>query len=255
MNSEFERIEIHQQFPIEENYFSKFKMDFGNLNFQKSLMTYFSLVMLVIIYPVITIGTTDDPTALLKNLNEGMLLVLLLFTIAFQWFIFGIIYLSTWLEKTFLEGIGIKKIRAVDFAWAISFLMAANLILTGLAWVLAQIGLPMPGEIALLIPKDPLGRVVWVIVSFTAGFCEETAFRGYLMTRFRLLSKVKGWVIPIIVSSVIFGACHAYQGWPGFIIISTYGIMFAVLYVRTKTLWPCVIAHSLQDLSALFFPQ
>jgi membrane protease YdiL (CAAX protease family) len=113
----------------------------------------------------------------------------------------------------------------------------------------------MPGEITMLIPEDPVGRVIWVAVSFTAGFCEETAFRGYIMTRLRLIFKLDNWVIPTIVSSVAFGACHAYQGLPGIIIIGTYGLMFSLLYLRTRTLWPCIIAHSLQDLGALFFPQ
>jgi membrane protease YdiL (CAAX protease family) len=113
----------------------------------------------------------------------------------------------------------------------------------------------MSGEIQFLIPEDATGRVVWVLVSFTAGFCEEVGFRGYLMTRLRLVGRFQSWLVPTIVSALIFGACHAYQGWPGFIILSVYGAMFSLLYIRTGSLWPCVIAHSLQDLGALFFPQ
>ena len=127
-------------------------------------------------------------------------------------------------------------------------LMVANLALTGVAWFLGQIGLPMPGEISLLIPQDTIGRLVWVAVSITAGICEETAFRGYLMTRLRILGKFKTWVIPTIISAVAFGACHAYQGWPGFIIISIYGAMFSLLYIRTRSIWPCIIAHFFQHL-------
>ena len=100
----------------------------------------------------------------------------------------------------------------------------------------------MPGELAFLIPTDPVGRVVWVMVSFTAGFCEEIGFRGYLMTRLRIVGKMKSWVIPAIVSSLVFGICHAYQGIPGLILLSVYGGLFAVLYIRTGRLWPCIIA-------------
>ena len=75
------------------------------------------------------------------------------------------------------------------------------------------------------------------------------------MTRLRLLGKTNGWLIPTILSSVVFGACHAYQGLPGFILISVYGLLFALLYIRTGSLWPCVIAHFFQDFGALFFPQ
>lgn len=219
-------------------------------------MTWVGLFFLLVFYPGISlIGIDDDPTAILRDLNEGMRMVLLVATIIIQWMIFLVLWLATWRENTFLAGIGVKRIRLVDFAWAGAFLLVSNLLLTGLAWVLAQVGLPMPGEIAMLVPEDPAGRVVWVAVSFTAGFCEETAFRGYLMTRLRLLFKLQNWVLPTLISAVVFGACHAYQGLPGFILISVYGLMFALLYIRTGTLWPCIIAHSLQDLGALFFPQ
>ncbi len=188
-------------------------------------------------------------------LNDTVLLFTLVATIMVQWLLFLVLFVATFREQTGLLGVGLKPLRAVDFAWAISFLLAANLILAGLAWFLAQVGLPMPGEIALLIPQDTAGRIVWVVVSATAGFCEEIAFRGYLMTRLRILGKTKTWVMPVIVSSLAFGICHAYQGWPGLILLTVYGFMFALLYLRTRSLWPCIIAHFFQDFTALFIPQ
>ena len=53
----------------------------------------------------------------------------------------------------------------------------------------------------------------------------------------------------------LFGACHAYQGIPGLIVITVYGALFALLYIRTGRIWPCIIAHFFQDFSALFIPQ
>lgn len=209
----------------------------------------------MLIYPGLTAGFTDDPTSFLKNLNEGTRLILFISTIIMQWSIFLLILITTYREQTFLGGVGVIKIRGVDFLWAIAFLLTSNAILSLLALLLAQIGLPMSGEISLLIPQDLYGRIIWVAVSFTAGFCEEISFRGYLMTRLRLLGKFYNWVIPVLFSSLIFGACHAYQGLPGFIVITVYGLLFSLLYIRTGSIWPCVIAHSLQDFSALFIPQ
>ena len=224
---------------------ARFKERFGNANFRVSTLTWMSLFFLVILYPAMSVGFTEDPTAI----------VMLVVTILIQWCIFMLLWIATFRENTLLAGIGVKRIRILDFAWAGAFLLVSNLLLTGLAWFLAQVGLPMPGEVGMLIPEDTAGRIAWVAVSFTAGFCEETAFRGYMMTRLRLVFKLQNWVIPTIASSIIFGACHAYQGIPGFIIISAYGFLFAMLYIRTGSIWPCVIAHSLQDLGALFFPQ
>ena len=71
----------------------------------------------------------------------------------------------------------------------------------------------------------------------------------------RLVGKLQSWVIPVIVSSVIFGSLHAYQGIPGMIVITAYGILFALLYIRTGSIWPGIFAHFFQDFLALFIPQ
>lgn len=195
-----------------------------------------------------------EPGDFLRDINEGMRIFLLITTIIFQWVIFSLNYLAVYLEGTGLRGVGLKRIRPLDFAWGGSFFLAALLILSGLAWVMAQFGLELSGETAFLIPTDPVGRIVWVLVSFTAGFCEEVAFRGYLMTRIRLLIGAQTWVLPTLISSVLFGLCHAYQGLPGMILIGVYGVMFSLLYIRTGTLWPCVIAHFFQDVMYAFVP-
>ena len=251
----FERIAVYEAGSEPRSSFEKFKADSLNSNFRVSRLTWVSLFFLLIVYPGMSVGFTEDPTEMLKNLNEGTRLFLLISTVILQWLIFLLIYGTSYRERTLLAGLGFKKIRGIDFAWAFAFLLVANLLLSGLAWFLAQIGLPMPGEIAFLIPTDATGRIVWVAVAITAGVCEEAAFRGYLMTRLRLVGKLQGWFIPTIVSAVVFGACHAYQGVPGFIVISTYGLMFSLLYIRTGTIWPGIIAHFFQDFGALFFPQ
>ncbi len=195
-----------------------------------------------------------DPQEFLKELNEGTRIFLLVTTIVFQWVIFCLNYLAVFLENTGLRGVGLRRIRLLDFAWGASFFLAALLILSGLAWVMARVGLELPGETALLIPTDPVGRVIWVLVSFTAGFCEEIAFRGYLLTRIRLLLKSQSWLVPTAISSILFGLCHSYQGIAGMLLITVYGVMFALLYIRTGTLWPCIIAHFFQDVMYAFVP-
>jgi membrane protease YdiL (CAAX protease family) len=242
---------------VRDRRFEAFLLESGNYGFERSFWTYVSLGILLVLYPALSlVGVTgQDTSELLRSMSQGVLIFMLIVTILMQWSIFLVNYVTTFFEKTGLAGIGLKKIRLIDFAWAGAFFLCAWLLLTGLAWVLAQIGLPMPGEIGLLVPTDPFGKVIWVLVSFTAGFCEEVAYRGYLMTRLRLLGKTRSWVIPTIISALFFGIGHAYQGWPGLIVISVYGVFFSILYIRTGSLWPCIIAHSFQDLGALFLPQ
>ena len=211
--------------------------------------------MLLLVYPGLAVATADDPSNLTDVLTQDILLIVLIATVLMQWAVFLLLYTATFCERTGLAGLGLGRLRAVDFSWAVAFLVASNLILAGLAWGLAQVGLPMPGEIALLIPQDTVGRIVWVIVSATAGFCEEIGFRGYLMTRIRLLGKTNSWIMPTVLSALAFGLAHAYQGIPGIILITVYGLLFSLLYLRTGRLWPCIIAHFFQDFGALFYPQ
>jgi len=256
-NESYERIPIYGSDVqiAEPQHLRDFREDSQNTGFRPSVMTWLSLFFLILVYPGVSLIFADDPSVIFNSLDNFMLMFMLISTVIMQWFIFLWLFVTLMVEKSSLAGLGFKRIRGMDFAWAISFLLASNLILSGLAWCLAQIGLPMPGEISLMIPQDTAGRIVWVVVSFTAGFCEETAFRGYLMTRLRLLTRIPGWIIPTVVSSLAFGACHAYQGVPGLIIISVYGVLFSLLYIRTGSIWPCIIAHFFQDFSALFIPQ
>jgi len=218
-------------------------------------MTYVCLLVLLIGYPLAAVvGAGEDPLALLRNLDQTLLMILLISTIVIQWLIFLLNYGAIYLEQTGLAGVGLRGFRLVHLAWVVAFLLASNLLLSGLAWVLGELGYPMAGEVGLLIPTDPTGQVVWFFVAITAGFCEEVAFRGYLMTRLRLIFKLNSWWLPTLLSAVSFGICHTYQGLPGFIVITVYGALFSLLYIRTGSLWPCIIAHFFQDFGALFFP-
>jgi membrane protease YdiL (CAAX protease family) len=251
----YERVSVYGPASDEPEHLTRFKNESRNENFRVSKLTWLSLFFLIILYPGVSLLTAEDPSIFLKNLNNTLLMTLLVVTIIVQWTLFAWLLLSMWRENTDLAGLGFRRIRAIDFAWGIAFLLAANLVLSGLVWILGQIGMPMSGEIALLVPQDTAGRIVWVLVSLTAGITEETMFRGYLMTRLRLVFKLPNWVLPTIISAVAFGACHAYQGLPGLIVISVYGAMFSLLFIRTGSLWPCIIAHFFQDFSALFIPQ
>jgi len=208
----------------------------------------------MIIWPAASIMMVDNPSAALDTLSLSPILFIYLPTMVTQWLLFLLIFFTVRREETGLAGIGFKRIRLLDIFYAIAFLLVSNLILALLSLLLAHLGLPIEGEIQFLLPKNGTERIVWVPLSLTAGVCEEVAFRGYLITRMRLLGRNKNWILPVFVASIIFGSGHSYQGLSGFILMSVYGALFAVLFIRTGSLWPCIIAHFFQDFSALFYP-
>jgi membrane protease YdiL (CAAX protease family) len=79
-------------------------------------------------------------------------------------------------------------------------------------------------SLSFLAPEGPAQIVVWVLLSATAGFCEETIFRGYLQKQFIAWSN--NATIGILLSAVIFGACHIYQGAKAVVVITVYCLGF-----------------------------
>lgn len=81
------------------------------------------------------------------------------------------------------------------------------------------------------------------------GFYEEAMARGLLLHRsLALLSGVWG---PVLLSAVLFGMGHFYQGWLGILQTTLVGVVFARLTLHWGTLWPVIIAHATLNTGAL----
>ncbi len=250
----YERAPVYQVPTPDREDIARVKDDYGNHGYRTSKLTYLTLFVLIVLYPAQGyIG--GDPTEILKNLDNTLRMIVYLSTMLLQWAIFLLIYFSTYREKTGLRGIGLKKIRLVDFFWGGALLLSLFLVSSGVAKLLEILNYPVSGDVGLLLPQTLSGKITWFFLAFTAGFCEETAFRGFIMTRLRLTGKLRSWLIPVLVSSIAFGASHGYQGPPNMIVITSLGLLFALVYLRTKSIWPCVIAHFFLDFIALFIPQ
>ncbi len=82
------------------------------------------------------------------------------------------------------------------------------------------------------------------VVSLTAGSCEELLYRGYL------IGYLTHWMpgpAAALVTSVIFGVGHAYQGPRGMFTSGLLGLAFAGLYLSTGTLLPAMALHAVLD--------
>ena len=100
----------------------------------------------------------------------------------------------------------------------------------------------------IIMPRGLLELGVWVLLSISAGFCEEFVFRGYLQKQFFALTGSDA--AAIAVQAIVFGAAHQYQGNKGMITITIYGALFGVLATMRKSLRPGMIQHVMQDSSA-----
>jgi membrane protease YdiL (CAAX protease family) len=103
-----------------------------------------------------------------------------------------------------------------------------------------------------VVPVPPLGHwwtvPVLVLTAAKAALLEEVVVVAYLVTRLRQLGLTE--VAAIGASSLLRGTYHLYQGWGGFLGNLAMGLLFGVVFTRTRRAWPIVIAHFLLDVGA-----
>jgi membrane protease YdiL (CAAX protease family) len=95
---------------------------------------------------------------------------------------------------------------------------------------------------------NPLGAIevtLWVIMSMTAGACEELVFRGYFQKQFLALTRSAAFAV--LAQAILFGICHWYQGVKQVILISVLGALYGILAQWRKSLRPGMIAHAWSD--------
>lgn len=86
---------------------------------------------------------------------------------------------------------------------------------------------------------------VLLLSAFRSGAQEEVVVIGYLFERLRELGWPR-WAI-LVAPALLRGSYHLYQGYSAFIGNALMGLVFGLFYLRTRRLWPLVIAHSLID--------
>jgi membrane protease YdiL (CAAX protease family) len=106
-----------------------------------------------------------------------------------------------------------------------------------------------------ILPVTNEERAWFVAVSVTAGICEEILYRGFLT---RYLADVpwhaNHWTA-ILISSLVFGIAHTYQGVSGVVGTTVIGAMMAVIFMIAGNLWLPMALHMAFDLRILFLLQ
>jgi uncharacterized protein len=101
-----------------------------------------------------------------------------------------------------------------------------------------------------LLPRGGIEIALWIVLSITAGICEEAVYRGYLQKQFMALTKS----VPagIVLSALIFGLAHSYQGFARASMIGVMGTMAGILAYWCRSVRPGMISHTLQDILGAF---
>ena len=98
--------------------------------------------------------------------------------------------------------------------------------------------------IAPILPTSPTELRLFTALSLTAGTCEEILFRGYLIWYLEIHVGIAG---AVTLSSIVFGMGHIYQGQRQAFKIVFLGLLLALFYVGSGSLWIPIALHAALD--------
>jgi uncharacterized protein len=134
-----------------------------------------------------------------------------------------------------------------DLAWGAALATVIGLPGIGLYIAARELGLNAT-VVPAALPDVWWAAPVLILAAAQNAILEEVVVVGYLMTRLQEMR----WRITTVVatSAVLRGSYHLYQGFGGFLGNAVMGVIFALVFLRTRRVLPLIIAHTLLDVVA-----
>lgn len=156
------------------------------------------------------------------------------------------LFLFFWIKQNgLLERYGLQKpeLPVSRFLWYIPLIILASRNL----WNGVAVNFPI------------IDTIFSVCNMIGVGFLEEILFRGFL---FRAISRNNA-KIGIVFSSVSFGLVHLVnltnsrgmefaENMRQIIFAVTFGVLFVIIFYQGKTLWPCILTHTIINITSIF---
>jgi uncharacterized protein len=174
-------------------------------------------------------------------------------TITFQWILVGVVVWRSLVRGLTLQQLGLGT---PNWTGVIASGLFGAVFIGGLQWLnLRRIG-KMEGEApellkklaSRLLPVNFLEYLPYAALAITAGVCEEFVYRGFAIAAFSKVG-LPLWVV-VILSSLLFGLAHAYQGRSGIVSTGIFGVLLAVGRLWIGSLVPVMMWHAGLDLAA-----
>jgi CAAX protease family protein len=199
-------------------------------------------------YRTLAARVASDPGARLRHYRRG---------IAGEWITVALIVAIGALAGRTVSSIGLQMPHDPWFTTQLVGQIALLLIITTLFMrhpkFLDPLRRQARGFLALL-PRTRKERLTFAVLAVTAGICEEVVFRGFgfAYVRFVWPGVTDGWLI--VITSIVFGLAHLYQGPRGVMLTGLAGAVFASMTVTTGSLLPAIAVHAMVDLRILGLP-
>jgi len=208
------------------------------------------LILLLILWPLASALMMPNSSETMAEELTNPIVQIYLPTMVLQLIMLGLIIATVRHDGGNMPTIGLGRFTLDKLFIGLAFFIASGMILSLTALIVEYFDLGNFRDPTALLPTTTEGRIVWGILTVIVAFTEEMTFRGFALTRLERI--LKNRTLTVLVVSVAFSAGHLYQGFGGVIVIFVYGIMFALLFIKTGSIWPGIVAHFLQDFTPMF---
>ncbi len=167
----------------------------------------------------------------------------------FRYTLVGLVRAGTPIGEIFGDRLRSRKAWAFALFGGVLAWASIGFLGEGVKLLLGAVGMPVHADdartLAAVRPHGALESALWILVSISAGICEEFVFRGYMLRQFSAWFGGRGR--GLLASSIVFGLGHAYQGLAPVLVITAIGLGFGTVALLTRRLGPGIVGHALMD--------
>jgi len=180
------------------------------------------------------------------RVESGERLSLYFSTIAFQWIAASVAAWRAWAHGYTATQLGLAmparfRLFAITVCGEVLIVMLQWLNLRRMGRSTSPLRGPLQALAERILPQSTKELIPFLALAFTAGLCEEFLYRGFAMAVISRTGLPAGVVI--LLSSILFGLAHLYQGRAGFVSTMVLGILFGISRAALGSLVPVIVWH------------
>jgi membrane protease YdiL (CAAX protease family) len=222
---------------------SKNEKDKGKRLSKKSIFT----VGLIIVFGVEFVLRDFLLPANASDISVGLALVGEWVTLAFLVFLW-----VPKVEKKNWKSFGFGRFKLRHLKWGVLVYLLVIVASSISSYLLGYVGLPSLRSLQPML--EGYGLITLFGLFLTGTFLEEVFYRGYLIERMTILTKhrwiagVSSWLLFTLVHLKFFGLGATIDA-------SVISAALVLLYLKEKSIWPCIVLHGINDVLAfIIFP-
>jgi membrane protease YdiL (CAAX protease family) len=174
-------------------------------------------------------------------------------TMAFQWCAVALVAWRGWAHQFTASQLGLTihdrtRILVVSMAGALTMAAFQWLNLRRVGRISIEARGPVQALAERILPQSTVELLPYLALAITAGLCEEFLYRGFVMA---VLVRVglPSWAV-VLISSVLFGLAHSYQGRGGVVMTLFVGLILGTSRIAYDSLVPAIFWHGTVDIVA-----